>query len=483
MASNLRRLASDHASLHSKGLPPHYLFPPSNASSLFPDDLTQLTILLTGPQGTPYSQGLWQLHLRMPEDYPKSPPKAAFKTRIWHPNVDEESGAVCVDTLKRGWEPKLTLRDVLVTISCLLIHPNPDSALNSSAGGLLQDDYEAFARQAKLMTSIHAPIPKDMRDAVMEAKRRGDDSGAAVLDEEDRLPIGSRKVSTNLSSVVMKKPVQKNPEGRRIEKLDIRVKENPRNGSSSSSSQQANEEESDTEDAGSASKENDPSLSPSPVCILPPSSRESVLGKRPLSVLSTPSEPEMVLVNDDDAGDDDGMTASERNIAANTPQMQVCEQPQRKSPKLSELSKGVNASGRLREGSSDRRLGSKTPDPRDGNPGQDHEIQIYDESSRQSSLLLGSSNEKRSDEKENVVGSPTMPFSAAVSMRGSKEQAVKHRVPSMTENSGSSGSPASKAKPVVSIGATTMKPFSNPTARKVSSSAAKSKPRVGLRRL
>ncbi|KMU91703.1 ubiquitin-conjugating enzyme E2 S [Coccidioides immitis H538.4] len=113
-ASGFRRLAADHASLHSSGLPPNYFFPPSNGQSSFPDDLRQLTILLAGPPVTPYSQGLWRLHLRIPEDYPKSPPKAAFRTRIWHPNVEESTGAVCVDTLKRDWEPKLTLRDVLI---------------------------------------------------------------------------------------------------------------------------------------------------------------------------------------------------------------------------------------------------------------------------------------------------------------------------------------------------------------------------------
>lgn len=109
--SNLRRLAADHAALHNPELPPNYLLPPDDSSA---DDLTQLDVLLTGPQGTPYSQGLWRLHLKMPEDYPRNPPKASFKTRIWHPNVEELSGAVCVDTLKRDWRPKLTLRDVLV---------------------------------------------------------------------------------------------------------------------------------------------------------------------------------------------------------------------------------------------------------------------------------------------------------------------------------------------------------------------------------
>lgn len=111
--SNLRRLAADHAMLHSTELPPCYFFPPSSADSSV-DDLTQLTVFITGPTGTPYSQGLWKLSLKIPESYPVAPPKATFRTRIWHPNVEENTGSVCVDTLKKDWQPHLTLRDVLI---------------------------------------------------------------------------------------------------------------------------------------------------------------------------------------------------------------------------------------------------------------------------------------------------------------------------------------------------------------------------------
>lgn len=104
----------DQASLRRSDLPPNYLFPPGQDTGVLPDDLTQLTVLLTGAHGTPYSQGLWELHLRMPTEYPKNPPKATFKTRMWHPNVEELTGVVCLETLKRDWDPKLTLRDVLV---------------------------------------------------------------------------------------------------------------------------------------------------------------------------------------------------------------------------------------------------------------------------------------------------------------------------------------------------------------------------------
>ena len=43
---------------------------------------------------------------------------------------------------------------------CLLIEPFPESALNEEAGKLLLEDYEEYAKHAKLMTSIHAQPPK-----------------------------------------------------------------------------------------------------------------------------------------------------------------------------------------------------------------------------------------------------------------------------------------------------------------------------------
>lgn len=364
----MRRLAADHSALHTTALPPHYLFPPSSDSNSIPDDLTQLTVLLTGPTGTPYSQGLWKLHLKIPEDFPKSPPKASFRTRIWHPNVEEATGSVCVDTLKRDWQSKLTLKDVLIvsfpfvyftlraliatshqTISCLLIQPNPDSALNSAAGQLLQDDYEAFARQAKLMTSIHAAVPSELREAALAAKRRGEEAGTKVREDTERSRPTFRKASSSSSQVIMK---------RRPHQLSqchsVHTSETPSTDSAqptntrSSQLQTHNDEPTDDEnDETSASKENDPSLSPSPV-VSPafPSPRKNILGKRPLSALPTPIDPDMDA--EDEAND---LSPSERNIANNNPYFpDDYSQPHplvsrpRKSPKLAERSREVNSS-------------------------------------------------------------------------------------------------------------------------------------------
>jgi ubiquitin-conjugating enzyme E2 S len=80
-----------------------------------------------------------------------------------------------VETLKRDWSSTLKLRDVLVTISCLLIQPNPASALNEAAGKLATEDWNGYCRRAKLMTDCHAAIPSNIAKDVREAQMRGED--------------------------------------------------------------------------------------------------------------------------------------------------------------------------------------------------------------------------------------------------------------------------------------------------------------------
>lgn len=198
-SKSLRRLAADHGSLHTAGLPPNYLFPPSGGAD---SDLTSLDILLVGPVGTPYAKGVWRLHLDIPPTYPTAPPTATFRTRLWHPNIDEATGAVCVETLKRDWSSSLKLRDVLVTISCLLIQPNPASALNEAAGKLASEDWESFCRRAKLMTEIHAAVPSNLIEEVKEAQRRGEEKEEkAEIKEDDSKANGKAKVTPAASKV------------------------------------------------------------------------------------------------------------------------------------------------------------------------------------------------------------------------------------------------------------------------------------------
>lgn len=112
---------------------------------------------IEGPSGTPYVDGVFRMKLSLGADYPGSPPKGFFVTKIFHPNIHPKTGEICVSVLKKDWTAELGLKHVLMVIRCLLIQPFPDSALNEEAGKLLFEDYEAYAKHARLMTDIHAP--------------------------------------------------------------------------------------------------------------------------------------------------------------------------------------------------------------------------------------------------------------------------------------------------------------------------------------
>ena len=79
---------------------------------------------LEGPTGTPFEGGLFRLKLIIPSDFPNSPPKGFFLTKIFHPNVSSV-GEICVNVLKKDWTADVGIRHVLMVIRCLLIEPFP----------------------------------------------------------------------------------------------------------------------------------------------------------------------------------------------------------------------------------------------------------------------------------------------------------------------------------------------------------------------
>mmetsp|Transcript_19243 Transcript_19243/g.39228 ORF Transcript_19243/g.39228 Transcript_19243/m.39228 type:complete len:165 (-) Transcript_19243:130-624(-) len=55
-----------------------------------------LTGTIDGPSGTPYEGGRYEVDVLIPRGYPFEPPKMKFNTKIWHPNVSSQTGAICL---------------------------------------------------------------------------------------------------------------------------------------------------------------------------------------------------------------------------------------------------------------------------------------------------------------------------------------------------------------------------------------------------
>jgi ubiquitin-protein ligase len=85
-------------------------------------------VFMKGPKDTPFEDGIFKLSIYLPEDYPFKAPKIKFITKMYHPNISEE-GTICIDILKDQWSSALRLNTVILSISSLLVNPNPNDPL------------------------------------------------------------------------------------------------------------------------------------------------------------------------------------------------------------------------------------------------------------------------------------------------------------------------------------------------------------------
>ena len=142
---------------------------------------------MEGPQGTPYETKFFRLKLVLGPDFPASPPRGFFLTKIYHPNVDMSTGAICVNTLKKDWSSETTFSHVLSVIRCLLIVPFPESSLNDEAGKLFMESYDEYSKRAHLMADVHGR-PSSYAESD-EKRRKTEDS------DDEKEPASPRRKS------------------------------------------------------------------------------------------------------------------------------------------------------------------------------------------------------------------------------------------------------------------------------------------------
>ena len=108
-------------------------------------DTHNITCIIKGPKDTPYEKGLWKITISFPKNYPFSSPSIGFIDKIYHPNIDFNSGSICFNVLNEEWKPIYTANHIIETfIPQLLTYPNPDDPLNIEAGKLFKINPKQF---------------------------------------------------------------------------------------------------------------------------------------------------------------------------------------------------------------------------------------------------------------------------------------------------------------------------------------------------
>lgn len=125
---------------------------------LIENDPFRWRLIINGIDGTLYSGGLFPAELDFPDDFPLSPPKMHFQCPMWHPNIDKDSGEVCISILHKPgvdefneqesaserWNPIHTVESIVISVLSVLQSPNPESPLNVQANREYMHDIKKY---------------------------------------------------------------------------------------------------------------------------------------------------------------------------------------------------------------------------------------------------------------------------------------------------------------------------------------------------
>ncbi|WFD30380.1 E2 ubiquitin-conjugating enzyme [Malassezia sp. CBS 17886] len=154
--------------------------------TLVNDNMQEFHVQFRGPTETPYERGIWRIHVELPDQYPYKSPSIGFVNKIFHPNIDEVSGSVCLDVINQTWSPMYDCINIFETfLPQLLRYPNPSDPLNGEAAALLLRDPDGYDKRVRDLVAAFAT--QQMNGGGVGTEEEKDDQD----DQGDMSDVGS----------------------------------------------------------------------------------------------------------------------------------------------------------------------------------------------------------------------------------------------------------------------------------------------------
>uniref|UniRef100_A0A1I8HV70 E2 ubiquitin-conjugating enzyme n=3 Tax=Macrostomum lignano TaxID=282301 RepID=A0A1I8HV70_9PLAT len=104
------------------------------------------------PEKEPYNQRAFRVRIEFPVEYPFKPPKVTFKTKIYHPNIDEK-GQVCLPIINpENWKPATKTDQVVQALVAMVHDPEPENPLRGDLAEEYLRDRKKFMKSAEEFT-------------------------------------------------------------------------------------------------------------------------------------------------------------------------------------------------------------------------------------------------------------------------------------------------------------------------------------------
>ncbi|KAK9448965.1 ubiquitin-conjugating enzyme type E2 [Limtongia smithiae] len=156
-------------------------------------NMQEFYVRFKGPEETPFQGGVWKVRVELQDQYPYKSPSIGFTNRIFHPNIDEQSGSVCLDVINQTWSPMFDMINIFeVFLPQLLRYPNAADPLNGEAAALFMRDVKAY--NVKVKDYVNKYASADAAENEDSSEEEDEELSSVGSYESDEEPAGQMEV-------------------------------------------------------------------------------------------------------------------------------------------------------------------------------------------------------------------------------------------------------------------------------------------------